>query len=100
LSLSIPELVEIIFVHAKMMTDFMQNSYSDLLDESLLAAARQFDILLKDIDDIRHRPRVHDASLGHRMADVKAKKQFVSLQFSVFQLTRRRPISNLHPHLL
>src|SRR5947208_11175737 len=82
-----------------MVANLVQNRRPHLLDQLLLALADQLDVLLKDIYGIWEHPRVLDASLGHRMADVEPQEQLIRLESLLFELFWSRPVLDLDAHL-
>lgn len=93
-------MIEVLFVQSKMMPDLVQNGDSHLLHQFLLAAADQFDVFLKDVDDVRELAGHFDAAIGARMPAIEAQEQLIVGEAGIAKLFAGRAIAHLDGNFL
>src|SRR4051794_39950944 len=91
----VAQLVQVVLVHAEVVTDLVEHGGTDLLDQALLVVARKLDIFLKDVDDVRKSPVVLDAALRARAAVVEAQQQMARAEAEALELVHRRAVADL-----
>lgn len=93
-------MIKVFLVEPEQVSNFMQNGYSDLVYQFVLTVAGQLHVFLKNINNVRHRSRLLDASLRQWPPMIQPKKQMTLFQTNALTLLRRRSIPHFNRHFL
>lgn len=97
---AITELVQIVFVHAEEMADFVEDGDADFTDQVGLGVANLFDVVLEDIDDVGHAAGLFHAAFQEGPAFVQAEEEFVVVHAEFAEELAGRAVLNLDAHFL
>ncbi len=73
--LSISQFLQVVFAQAKMVADFVEDGFADLLDEFFFSTTDLLDGFLEDVNEVGDGAGILDAALGAGAALVEAKQE-------------------------
>jgi hypothetical protein len=98
-NLTITQPFQIILIQPKMMPDFVQNRLANLLNQLVFRITYELNGLLEDKNNVRHRPRILNASQCPGPSDIKSEQQTPLPHLCPRKLRFGRTIAHLDRHL-